>query len=39
MEEIEELENIRAYDEAKSQPSDPVEFDEAIRQIQAGEDG
>ena len=29
--ELEELDDIRAYDKAKSQPSEPVEFDQAAR--------
>jgi len=37
MEELEELEDIRAYDEAKAQPSEPVPFKDAVRQIQSGE--
>jgi len=39
MEELEELDDVRAYDKAKSQPSEPVEFEEAVRRIQAGEEG
>ncbi len=35
MEELEELEDIRAYDKAKAEPEDAVPFDEAIRQIKA----
>ena len=38
MEEIDELEDIRAYDKAKSGPSEPIEFEEAVRQIQAEEE-
>ena len=33
LEEIEELDEIRAYDEAKSRPSDPVTFDDAVKEI------
>ncbi len=29
-EEMEELDDIRAYDEAKSQPSEPIPFDHAV---------
>ena len=37
VEEIEELEDIRAYDRAKQQIEDePVPFDEAIKEIRAG---
>lgn len=32
----EDLDDIRAYDEAKSQPSDPIPFDQAIEEIQRG---
>jgi PHD/YefM family antitoxin component YafN of YafNO toxin-antitoxin module len=35
-EELEELDDIRAYDEAKAQPSEPVPFEQAIREIQEG---
>ena len=33
MEEIEELEDIRAYDKAKAERDDPVPFEEAVRRI------
>jgi hypothetical protein len=33
-EELEELDDIRAYDEAKAQPSEPVPFKQAVREIQ-----
>jgi len=33
-EEMEELEDIRAYDEAKMEPSDPIPFKKAIAKIQ-----
>ena len=33
-EEMEELEDIRAYDAAKMEPSDPIPFQEAIAEIQ-----
>lgn len=36
MEEIEELEDIRAHDKAKTQPDDVVPFEAAVRQIKAG---
>lgn len=35
-EELEELEDIRAYDEAKAQPSEPIPFEQAIREIDEG---
>jgi hypothetical protein len=35
-EELEELDDIRAYDEAKAQPSEPVSFEEAMREIHEG---
>jgi len=36
LEDIEELDDIRAYDRAKAQPSDILPFEDAIRQIQTG---
>ena len=33
MEEMEELEDIRAYDKAKAERDDPVPFEEAVRRI------
>jgi hypothetical protein len=36
---LEELDDIRAFDEAKSRPSDPIPFDEAVREIERGESG
>jgi len=35
-EELEELDDIRAYDAAKAQPSEPVPFEQAIREIHEG---
>jgi len=35
-EELEELDDIRAYDESKAQPSEPVPFEEAMREIHEG---
>jgi PHD/YefM family antitoxin component YafN of YafNO toxin-antitoxin module len=35
MEEIEELEDIRAYDKAKAEPDDEVPFEEAVRQLKS----
>ena len=35
-EELEELDDIRAYDKAKAQPSEPVPFEEAVREINEG---
>jgi hypothetical protein len=32
-EDLEELDDIRAYDKAKSKPSEPVPFDKAIKEI------
>lgn len=34
MEEMEELEDIRAYDEANSKPQDAISFEQAVREIQ-----
>ena len=36
LEEMEELDDIRAYDEAKAQPSDSVPFDVAVKKIREG---
>lgn len=33
MEEMEELEDIRAYDAAKSEPQDAIPFEQAVREI------
>lgn len=33
---LEELDDIRAYDQAKSKPSEPIPFDEAVQQIRKG---
>lgn len=39
LEALEELDDIRAYEEAKRQPSDPIPFDQAVREIRAAEGG
>jgi len=36
MDEMEELEDIRAYDDAKSKPQDAIPFEQAVREIQQG---
>jgi len=36
LEALEELEDIREYDEAKSRPSEPVPFEQAVRDIRKG---
>jgi PHD/YefM family antitoxin component YafN of YafNO toxin-antitoxin module len=36
VEELDELDDIRAYDEAKAGPQDAVGFDEAVRGIEEG---
>lgn len=36
VEEMEELDDIRAYDEAKACPSDPIPFDDAVKAIREG---
>jgi hypothetical protein len=36
VEEMEELDDIRAYDEGKAQPSDSVLFDTAVKEIREG---
>ena len=33
---LEELDDIKAYDEAKSKPSNPIPFEKAINDIQKG---
>jgi hypothetical protein len=33
---LEELDDIRAYDEAKSRPSEPVPFEQAVSEIREG---
>jgi hypothetical protein len=33
---LEELEDIRAYDEAKKHPSKPIPFEQAVAQIREG---
>ncbi len=35
-EDMEELDDIRSYDEVKSEPSDPIPFDSAVEQIRQG---
>ncbi len=37
VEALEELHDIRAYDEAKSQPSDVIPFEQAVSEIRQGE--
>jgi PHD/YefM family antitoxin component YafN of YafNO toxin-antitoxin module len=39
VEELDELDDIRAYDEAKAGPQDAVAFEQAIREIQEGYSG
>ncbi len=39
LEALEELDDVRAYDEAKRQPSDPIPFDQAVREIRKAEQG
>ena len=34
--ELEELDDIRAYDAAKAQPSEPIAFEQAMREIDEG---
>ena len=36
VEDLEELDDIRAYDEAKSGPRDAVPFEQAVREIEEG---
>ena len=37
LEALEELEDIRAYDEAKSRPSDAIPFSHAIAELREGD--
>ena len=34
LEELEELEDIKAYDEAKARKKDPVPFDKAVKELE-----
>ena len=36
---LEEIEDVRGYDEAKRQPSDPIPFPQAVREIHESEHG
>lgn len=36
LEALDELDDIRAYDEAKREPSDPIPFEQAILEIKKG---
>jgi PHD/YefM family antitoxin component YafN of YafNO toxin-antitoxin module len=36
IEELEELEDIRAFDQAKSGPQDAIPFEQAVREIREG---
>ncbi|WP_295388403.1 hypothetical protein [uncultured Thiodictyon sp.] len=36
LEALEDVEDLRAYDEAKGAPSDPIPFEQAVREIKAG---
>ena len=36
LEDLEELDEIRAYDEAKARPSEPVLFEQAVAEIERG---
>jgi PHD/YefM family antitoxin component YafN of YafNO toxin-antitoxin module len=36
VEALEELDDIRAYDEAKHSASDPIPFEQAVREIRSG---
>jgi hypothetical protein len=36
VEELEELDDIRAYDQAKTGPQDAVPFEQAVREIREG---
>ncbi|MDI6792204.1 MAG: hypothetical protein QME81_04975 [bacterium] len=36
VEEMEELADVKAYDQAKASPSDPLPFEDAVREIREG---
>ena len=36
LEDLEDLDDIREYDEAKGRPSEPVAFEQAVREIRQG---
>ena len=38
VEELEELDDIRAYDQAKEFPGESISFEQAVREIQEGQD-
>ena len=38
MDELEELDDIRAYDKAKTSPQESIPLDQAVREIQEGHD-
>ena len=38
VEELDELDDIRAYDAAKGGPQEAVDFEQAVREIQEGQD-
>jgi hypothetical protein len=37
LDELEELEEIRAYDQAKMNPSEAIPFEDCVRELQSGE--
>jgi len=39
LDELEELDELRAYDQAKNKASDPISFEEAVREIKEGKFG
>ncbi len=38
VEELEELDDLRCYDEAKANPQEPIAFEQAVREIEEGMD-
>jgi PHD/YefM family antitoxin component YafN of YafNO toxin-antitoxin module len=38
IEELDELDDIRAYDEAKQGPQEAIDFEQAVREVQEGHD-
>jgi PHD/YefM family antitoxin component YafN of YafNO toxin-antitoxin module len=37
LDELEELDDIRAYDQAKTNPSEAIPFEDCVRKMQSGE--
>lgn len=37
LDELEELDDVRAYDQAKTNPSEVIPFEDSVRELQSGE--